>query len=377
MKITTVGIDLAKGVFHVCATGRRGQVVWRRRTTRAGLERLLAQLPPSTVAMESCGGSHYWARRCRAHGHVPRLISGKFVKPFVKSNKNDVIDAEAIAEAAQRATMRFVPVKTTQQQDIQALHRVRERLIRHRTALVNQCRGLLLENGIVVRQGRHHLQRQLPTVLDTVAGELSAPFLALIRGLCEELAGVNERIGGVERTLQEIGRSVEPCARLMSIPGVGYLTATALVAAVGNGADFKNGRHMAAWLGLVPRQVSTGGKPKLLGISKRGDTYLRKLLIHGARSVMISRKDLGSPQHWARQVAVRSCSNKAAVALANKNARIAWKLLRSGEAFRPVGAHGDRLAGRADEARRATPPRRVARLLGGRAAPSPQPHTRG
>jgi transposase len=283
--------------------------------------------------MESCAGSHYWARRCRENGHVARLINGKFVKPFVKSNKNDVIDAEAITEAAGRPTMRFVPVKTTEQQDIQALHRVRERLVRHRTSLVNQCRGLLLENGIVVRQGRHHLQQRLPEIVENASDQLSELFLALVRGLYEELLGLNERISAVERSLEEISRSLEPCVRLQSIPGVGPLTATAIFAAVGNGSEFKNGRHMAAWLGLVPRQLTTGGKPKLLGISKRGDTYLRKLLIHGARSVLISGKDLGHPQRWARKVAFRSCSNKAAVGLANKNARIAWKLLRSGQSF--------------------------------------------
>jgi transposase len=326
--------------------------------------------------MESCAGSHYWGRRCRAHGHLPRLLSGKFVKPFVKSNKNDVIDAEAIAEAAQRPTMRFVPVKTTQQQDIQALHRVRERLVKNRTALVNQCRGLLLENGVAFRQGRHHLQRQLPQLLENGSGELSGPLLGLIRELYEELVGLNQRIDNLERRLEGISREIEPCARLQSIPGLGPLTATAMFAAVGNGADFKNGRHMAAWLGLVPRQFTTGGKPKLLGISKRGDAYLRKLLIHGARAVMTSRNDLGSPQRWARRVAVRSCPNKAAVALANKNARIAWKLLRSGESFRAVGPHGGRRKEQLDDHRRATPPRRVARLLAGRAAPSPQPNTR-
>ena len=336
MKITTVGIDLAKSVFHVCAANQRGRVIWRKKTTREGLEMLLAQLPPTTVAMESCGGSHYWARRCREHGHVPRLLNGKFVKPFVKGNKNDVVDAEAIAEAAQRPTMRFVPVKTTQQQDIQAVHRVRERLMRDRTALVNQCRGLLLENGITIRKGRHHLQRQLPAVVENRPGELSEAFVGLLRALYEELVALNKRIRAIEQSLKQLSREIEPCARLMSIPGVGYLTATALFAAVGNGADFKNGRHMAAWLGLVPRQCTTGGKPKLLGISKRGDVYLRKLLIHGARAVMITRNNLGPPQRWAIKVALRSCPNKAAVALANKNARIAWKLLRSGESFRII-----------------------------------------
>lgn len=341
MKITTVGIDLAKNVFHVCAADERGRVRWRKKVSRSGLESLLATLPVSTVAMESCGGGHYWARRCREHGHEARLISGQFVKPFVKSNKNDDIDAEAITEAAQRPTMRFVPVKTVEQQDIQALHRVRERLIRDRTALVNQCRGLLLENGIAIRQGRQHLQRHLPGLVENHSGELSELFLGLLRELYDELVALNERIGSVERKLEKISGDLAPCTRLESIPGVGYLTATAMFAAVGNGADFKNGRHMAAWLGLVPRQHTSGGKPKLLGISKRGDSYLRKLLIHGARSVLIARGDLGPPQRWARKVALRAGANKAAVALANKNARIAWKLLRSGESFRPIDPVGD------------------------------------
>jgi transposase len=206
MKSTTIGIDLAKNIFHGCAVDRRGRIRWHKRLTRPGLEAVLAGLPASTVAMEACGGSHYWARRCRAHGHRPRLISGKFVKPFVKSNKNDVLDAEAITEAAQRPTMRFGPVKPSDQQDLQAVHRVRERLIRNRTALVNQCRGLLLENGIVIRQGRHHLQRQLPAVLENRSGELSELFLTLLRGLCAELADVNKRIHVVEREVERARR---------------------------------------------------------------------------------------------------------------------------------------------------------------------------
>jgi transposase len=258
MEATTIGIDLAKSVFHVCASDRQGRVMWRKKTTRRGLEAMLAELPPSRIAMEACGGSHYWARRCQAHGHVAQLISGKFVKPFVKSNKNDVIDAEAIAEAAQRSRMRFVPAKTVQQQDIQALHRVRERLVRGRTALVNQCRGLLLENGVAIAKGRHHLQRQLPVLLENGAGELSAPLVGLLGELYEELGALNQRIEGLEGKLKQISRDIEPCTRLISIPGVGYLTATALFAAVGNGADFKNGRHLAAWLGLVPRPSAAG-----------------------------------------------------------------------------------------------------------------------
>jgi transposase len=333
MTNTTVGIDLAKDVFHVCEANERGRITGRKKTTRRGLERYLRELPASTVAMESCGGSHYWARKCREYGHEARLISGQFVKPFVKSNKNDVVDAEAITEAARRPTMRFVPIKTQQQQDIQALHRVRERHIKNRTALVNQCRGLLLENGIAIRKGREHLQRQLPILIENVSGELSEMFVEIIGELYEELVALNERITAIEKRNEKLIGDIEPCVRLKSIPGVGPLSATAMFAAVGNGADFKNGRHMAAWLGLVPRQYTTGGKPKLGPISKRGDTYLRKLLIHGARSVLNSPNDLGAPQHWAKDLARKSCADKAAVGLANKNARIVWRLLHSGQSF--------------------------------------------
>jgi transposase len=369
MKGTIIGIDLAKSVFHLCAANKRGRVLWRKKTTRRGLEALLAELPPSRIAMEACGGSHYWARRCLTHGHVPRLISGKFVKPFIKSNKNDVIDAEAITEAAQRATMRFVPAKTTQQQDIQAVHRVRERWVRQRTAVVNQCRGLLLENGITVVKGRHHLQRELAVVVENHTGKLSGTLVRLLGELREELRMLNERIERLDDQLTQLSRELEPCARLLSIPGVGALTATALFAAVGTGADFKNGRHLAAWLGLVPRQFTTGGKPKLLGISKRGDAYLRKLLIHGARSVLSSPRALGAPQRWARTVATRCGANKAAVALANKNSRIAWKLLRSGEVFRAGGSQ--RRGSERHRDRRVPPPRRGAWLPAGPRRPLP------
>ena len=259
MRVTTVGIDLAKNTFHLCGMNSRGRVLWRRRESRGSRLRFLSTLAPCRVCMESCGGSHYWAREIRALGHETKLISGQFVKPFVKSNKNDVADAEAICEAGSRPTMRFVPVKTPAQQDIQALHRVREQLVKFRTALINQSRGLLLEHGVTVAQGRQRFQRELPVILEN--DTLTALFRELLRGLYEHVQSLNEKIAAVETTLQRMGADSEPVQRLLEIPGVGLLTATALIAAVGNGAEFHNGRHMAAWLGLVPRQLSTGGHP--------------------------------------------------------------------------------------------------------------------
>jgi len=332
MRVTTVGIDLAKNVFHLCGMNSRGRVIWRRRESRGSLLRFLRSLEPCQVFMESCGGSHYWAREIRAIGHEPKLISGQFVKPFVKSNKNDVADAEAICEAGSRPTMRFVPIKTPEQQDIQAMHRIREQLVKFRTGLINQGRGLLMEHGVTVAKGRHGFQRQIPLILEN--GNLTDLFRELLRGLYEHVQSLNEKIAAIETKLKRVCKDSEAAQRLLEIPGVGPLSATALIAAVGNGSDFKNGRHMAAWLGMVPRQSTTGGKPRLLGISKRGDHYIRKLLIHGARSVLISPNDLGRRQSWARELKARTCANKAAVALANKNARIMWALLNREERYR-------------------------------------------
>lgn len=334
MNATTIGIDLAKNTFHLCAMDARGRVLWRRREGRAGLLRCLRPLPPCRVVMEACGGSHYWAREIAALGHEAKLVSGQFVKPFVKSNKNDVCDAEAICEAGSRPTMRFVPVKTVHRQDIQALHRRREQLLKFRTALSNQIRGLLLENGIPVAAGRPALHRALPALLDTDDGRLTALFRELLRGLAEHLQSLTQRLQAIDAQLTRLCHANEATQRLLEVPGIGPLTATALFAAVGTGADFENGRHMAAWLGLVPRQYTTGGKPRLLGISKRGDHYLRKLFIHGARSVLIAPTDLGRTPRWARAVQARTCTNKAAVGLANKNARITWALLHRGEHYR-------------------------------------------
>lgn len=324
----TIGIDLAKDVFSLCAMDSRGKVLWRRTVRRRFLLAELRGEPACTVAMESCAGAHYWAREFSAMGHEVRLIAGQYVKAYVKGNKNDAVDAEAICEAARRPSMRFVPQKSRAQQEIQALHRVRERLVGARTALANQIRGFLMEFGVSVPVGLHRLKRALPEILENGSEALPPLMAATMRELYEELSAMDARLAGLDRKLRDLCRADQACARLCEIPGIGPLTASALVAAAGDGRDFKNGRHFAAWLGLVPREHSSGGRQRLLGISKRGDAYIRKLLILGAHSVLIARGDLGSAQQWAKRLKQRTGTNKAAVALANKNARIAWNILR-------------------------------------------------
>jgi len=263
-----------------------GTIQLRKRLARAQVMTFIAQLPPTLIGMEACSGAHYWARRVREHGHEVKLMAPQFVTPYRKAHKNDMRDAEAIAEAVTRPTMRFVPVKSVDQQDLQALHRGRERLMKARTALINETRGLLHEYGMIVPQGaatfRTHVQEKVATE-DT---KLTAHSRALFQQLLEELATLDARVALYDTQLAQVAQAHPVCQRLMTIPGLGELTATALVAAVSDAAQFKNGRQFAAWLGLVPRQHSTGGKPRLLGISKHGDRYLRTLLVHGARSCL-------------------------------------------------------------------------------------------
>jgi transposase len=278
--------------------------------------------------MEACGGAHYWARRFRAHGHAVKLMAPQFVKPYVKANKNDARDAEAIGEAVTRPTMRFVPVKGLAQQDLQSLHRARERLMKARTALVNELRGLLSEYGIVLPASVRKFRTTFVTKLDAERSKLTDLSTELFTHLFEEFVDIEKRLVYYDEKLATIGQTHPECQRLQTIPGIGLLTATALVAAVSDAEQFKNGRQFAAWLGLVPRQHSTGGKDRLLGISKRGDCYLRKLLIHGARATVrwVGRKADHRSQ-WIRQLVERRGKNRTAVAVANKNARIAWVLL--------------------------------------------------
>jgi len=337
--IKVVGIDLAKNTFHLHGVDAHGNIVMRKKLSRSKLSAFMANLPPCLVGMEACGGSHDWARKFKAMGHNARLMSPQFVKPYVKSNKNDMVDAEAICEAVQRPNMRFVPIKGIEQQDIQSLHRAREQALKNRTAQVNQIRGLLMEYGMVVAKSVAKLRKALPGILEDADNSLSDMFRELLGGLADELHRLEERIAAYDTQIAHLSTQSDACQRLMTIPGVGPMTATALAAAVGDARAFANGREMSAWLGLVPRQCSTGGKPKLLGISKRGDTYLRKLVIHGARSALQfadRKQDVRS--RWAVDVRSRRGRNIAAVALANKMVRSAWVLLSRSEEYKMAAA---------------------------------------
>jgi len=295
----------------------------------------MAQVPACIVAMEACASAHYWARELEQLGHRVRLINPRFVKPYVKANKNDASDAEAICEAASRPSMRFVPVKTAAQLEVQALHRVRQQLVKSRTALINQVRGLLAEHGIVIPRGRAQLQRSLAQILEDADHRLSGLMREILSESSERLKFIEARLRQYELHIERLFRQDPRCRRLAEVEGVGPLIATALVAAVGNAAEFKHGRELAAYLGLVPRHRATGGRTIMLGISKRGDRYLRSLLIHGARAAlrtMARRSEQRSA--WAGRLKLRRGANVAAVALAHKNARVLWALLRSGEANR-------------------------------------------
>ncbi len=337
MQVTTIGIDIGKNVFHLVGMGPRGRLLLQRKLHRAQLSVATANIPACLIGLEACPGAHHLARSLEAQGHRVRLLPPQYVRPYVKANKNDFRDAEAIAEAVGRATMRFVPVKTTAQLDLQALHRVRTRLISERTALINQARAFLLEQGVPIRQGRVALKRELPKVLadDTLC--LSGQMRSLLQRLVGEWLHIDTQIEELTRELNSIAKADPACRRLLEVPGVGTLVATAVVAAIGSGRAFAKGRDFAAWLGLVPRQHSTGGKPRLLGISKRGNRYLRRLFILGAQSVCRSpRRDRHQFDTWLTRLQSRVHRHVAIVALANKLARIAWAVLAHGEAYRPV-----------------------------------------
>lgn len=326
--VNVIGIDLSKKVFQVHASDASGKVILRKSLSRKGLLEYLSNMPPCTVAMEACGSSHYWGRTAKKMGHTPRLISPQFVTPYVKSNKNDRIDSEAIVEAQSRPSMRYVPVKETWQQDILMVHRIRERLVKSRTALMNEIRGLLSEYGIVIPRGRPALRKKTQELMGENDAFLSPTVKGMMVELYEELGEIEKRILSYEAKIIEISNTNDNCRRLETIPGIGPTTSTALVASVGDPKLFKNGRQMSAWLGLVPKQSGTGGKTKLFGISKRGDKYLRKLLVHGARTVL---RHLGQKtdrrSRWLIEKSKTIGFNKTCVALANKNARTAWALL--------------------------------------------------
>ncbi len=336
MKITTIGLDIAKAIFHLVAVNHQGKPVKQQQLKRKQLLVYFAQLEPCLIAMEACGGANYWVREFQALGHKVKLIAPQYVKAYVRGNKNDYNDAAAIAEAAQRPTMRFVPIKSTEQQDVQNLHRQRERLKREQTALSNQTRGLLAEYGIVIHKGIATLKRDLPLILEDATNGLTVCARGLFAELLDELS-LNERINRCEKKIKAVNQESDQCQRLEEVLGIGPITASALYAAAGNGNDFVNGRHFSAWLGLVPGQHSTGGKSVLLGISKRGNSYLRTLLIHGARAVLrrsATKTDRFSV--WAQSLLERRGHNRACVAVANKMARIAWVIMAKGEHFRPA-----------------------------------------
>jgi len=337
-KLSRVGIDLAKNVFQLHGVDRHGKVVLRRRLTRdKWLKALLEKVEPSCeIGMEACAGAHHWARELQAEGFTVKLIAPQFVKPYVKSNKNDANDAEAICKAMSRPNMRFVAVKTVEQQDIQAAHRIRSELIGHRTAKANQIRGLVAEYGLVAPQQLARLRAAAPVWLEDAENGLTSRFRRLLSVLWDDLKTLDHRVAELDHEINVIAQSDPVAKRLQLLRGIGPMVAMALVATVGNAEQFANGRQMAASLGLTPRQHSSGGKDRLLGISKRGDAYLRSILIHGARSVIrtASLKDDRLSQ-WVTSLAERRHPNVAAVALANKTARIAWAMLRNGTDYEP------------------------------------------
>jgi transposase len=329
MQIAVLGIDLGKNSCSVAGLDGAGKVVLRRRLQRESVIKLASGLAPCVMALEACCGAHHLGRILRDQGHDVRLMSAEYVRPYVKSQKNDDWDAEAIAEAATRPTMRFVELKSSEQLDVQSLHRVRDRLVGERTALLNQIRAVLLERGITIVQGRRKLELQLAVVLESKERQLSPRVRALLEDMRAEWRELDRRIEAFDNEFAALAKTDAVARRLVSIPGIGVLNATALVAAIGNGATFARGRDLAAWLGLVPRQVTTGGKPRLLGISKRGNKYLRKLLVHGARAALPSL--LASPTpigRWLQSLMARAHKNRVVVALANKLARIVWAVLR-------------------------------------------------
>jgi transposase len=331
MSIAVLGIDLGKNSCSVVGLDGTGKVVLRRRMQRDSVIKVASGLVPCVVGMEACCGAHHLGRILREQGHQVRLMSPEYVRPYVKAQKNDDRDAEAIAEAATRPTMRFVELKSAEQLDLQSLHRVRDRLVGARTALMNQLRAVLLERGLTVPQGRRKLEQHLAAILDSEGACLSPRIRLLLVGLQAEWAELDRRIAAFDDEFAARAKTDEAARRLATIPGIGVLNATALVAAVGNAATFARGRDLAAWLGLVPRQMTTGGKPRLLGISKRGNKYLRKLLVHGARAALpvlaASPTSLGT---WLRGLLQRAHKNAVTVALANKLARIVWAVLRHG-----------------------------------------------
>jgi transposase len=333
MKITTIGIDLAKSVFQVHGVDVRGKAVLRKQLKRSQFLLFFSNLPPCLIGMEACGSAHHWARKLQGLGHTVKLIAPQYVKPYVKTNKNDAADAEAICEAVARPSMRFVAIKTVEQQAVLSEHRVCQAFVQARTAQANQIRGLLAEFGLAIPKGIANLPKQVPLILENPAYELPAVFRELMGGLLAHFHELDCQVDALGARIMAWHRDSAASRKLAQIPGIGPLGASALVSAIGDAKTFKNGRQLAAWLGLVPRHQGTGGKQTLLGISKRGDVYLRTLLIHGARSAILAAQRRSETDSWLAKLVKRRNPNVAAVALANKNARTVWALLAHDREF--------------------------------------------
>jgi transposase len=336
MEVSTIGIDLAKNIFHIHGADKEGRERFKKKISRDKVLEFMANQPKSLVGLEACGGAHHWARELTKLGHTVKLMSPQFVKPYVKTNKNDHKDAEAICEAVTRPTMKFVPIKTIDQQDILSIHRVRERLVKNRTALANEIRGLLHESGITVPLRISKIIKHLNDALD--GNILSDMNKETFRALLEEFNDNNTRVKALEV-------NNEMHDKILKIPGIGLITATVLIASIGNAAHFQDGRQLSAWLGLVPKQHSTGGKERLLGISKRGDVYLRNLLTHGARSVFNSRtgkvkkaEDTKTKEskfsNWMNNLSARRSYNTSVVAVANKLAGVVYAVLSGNQEYK-------------------------------------------
>jgi len=347
-EITVIGIDIGKNSFHIVGQDRRGALLLRQKWSRGQVEARLANLPPCLIGMEACVGAHHLSRKLKALGHNARLMPAKYVRPYSKGEKNDYRDAEAIAEAVQRPTMKFVATKTADQLDLQALHRVRERLVSQRTGIINQIRAFLLERGIAVRQGLHFLRAELPGILAKCPDVLSPRMVHLIEDLATDWRRLDERIEGLSDEIGALARHDKGCERLMTVPGIGPIISSAIVAAIGTGDVFSKGRDFGAWLGLVPKQISTGDRTILGPISRRGNRYLRALFVQAAWVVLVKIKPEGWERYglrsWIEAAKQRLHHNVLAIALANKLARIAWAVLHKGRAFECVKTNASRAA---------------------------------
>jgi len=335
MNITTLGIDLAKNSMQLHGIDEFGKVTMKKKLPRSKFPEFIANLPPCLIGMEACGGANYWARKFIEFGHNVKLMNPKFVKPYVKSNKSDANDAEAICEAVTRPNMRFVNLKTVEQQDMQTLHRVRSQIIKARTSAINQTRGLLAEYGIIIPKQIQNVGKYLPDILEDAENELTVIARELFNNSYQQLKYYDKQVSFYDKKIENMSKESERCKRITKIEGVGPIIATAISSILGDAKAFKNGREFSAFLGLVPRQSSTGGKQNLLGISKRGDTYMRTMLIHGARSVVCKAANKTDARSvWVQNIRQTRGFNKACVALANKNARIIWAMLDKNEEYR-------------------------------------------